>query len=92
MHHSAPGIILFKCEHMPIQNRPYTPLKHQKFPHTHTHHHILSSSSFHKAPNITTIVYYIQIATHKLPVGRIQQAKDYLAFKQHARMSAFYHA
>ena len=42
IHHSAPGISLFKHDHMPIQNRPYTPLKHQKLPHiqTHTHHHI----------------------------------------------------
>ena len=36
-HHSAPGISLFKCDHMPIQNRPYTPLKHQKLPHTSSH-------------------------------------------------------
>jgi len=32
IYHSAPRISLFKCDHMPIQNRPYTPLKHRKLP------------------------------------------------------------
>ena len=59
---------------------------------SHTQHHIQSSCSFHKALNITKIIFYIQTATHKLSVGRIQLARDYLAFKQHARMSTFHHA
>ena len=78
IHLSAPGINLFKCDHLPIQYNTIqynTPSKHKNFLHTSSYLIILLISN--KALNITKIILPIRTATQKLSVGRIQQAKDY---------------